>query len=197
MRPGKLLLGAAAAAAALALLAPGAPASLLHPAASPTVEYDRAAALAGRTYSWGGTCLQVPSYADFIKGAVDKDLAKRGWQMVNSGGSVTVFALGDIHSGDEIRQCLGRLDPSFVVPEWGTHGLGAGWKPGYGEPTINALGTGGGHLVITMYDGGTHQPLFRGVADEDLSGTEKQNDKALGGVLKQMFKKFPPRHAGK
>src|SRR6202046_5494965 len=43
------------------------------------------------TYSWGNVKTSDPFYVDRIKQAVDKQLQAKGWQLVTSGASVTIF----------------------------------------------------------------------------------------------------------
>ncbi len=156
-----------------------------------TIEYDHAAPLSRRTYSWGGVRLAVPKYGTAIQGAADKYLQARGWQLLPSGGSATVFATGDVQGIEELDQGYGQ--DNWGVGQWGPQGLGGGWNPTYGEATVNALATAESHLVLDIFDTNSHRLLFRGVTGEDLSGTEKKNVKGLTGRVKQMFKKFPPK----
>ncbi len=156
-----------------------------------TLEYDHTAPLAGRTYSWGGVRLAVPKYVPVIQGAVDKYLQARGWQLVPSGGSATVFATGDVQGIDELDQ--GYKEDGWGVGQWRAQGLGPGWAPTYGQATVNALATAESHLVVDIFDTGSHKLLFRGVTGEDLSNSEKKNAKNLSGQMKRMFKKFPPK----
>ena len=194
-----------------------------------TTEHDHTAQFSHRTYSWGDTRMPVAGYADTLRALVDKGLKARGWQLVPSGGSATVFALGDVANGPGLIAYYAR---SISVPDtpgtvstpapsgeatpnpapvsvtaapsqpiapgteewaqnWGPQGWGAGWKPGYGLQGYNALGTPGTHLVLDVFDTGSHQLLFRGVTDEDLSNSEKKNNKALEKSLKQILKGLP------
>ncbi len=166
-------------------------ASLLHPVQI-TTEYDHSAHLAGRTYSWGRVTMQVPGYQDVVKAAVDKNLRARGWQLVPTGGSATIFATGDISSEPQMTAFYSGPGAGWGQG-WGAQGWGPGWKPGYGEPTWNALSRAGNNLVIDIWDTSSRQLLFRGVMDDDLSGVEKKNTKGLEQSLKKMFKKFPPK----
>ncbi len=158
-----------------------------------TTEYDHSAPLARRTYSWGGVRMEMPQYAPTVRAAVDKDLQKRGWQLAVTGGSATVFAAGGIRGIGELEADSAKQNGGWAADQWGLQGLGPGWKPTYGEATINALGTAESHLVVDIFDTGSRRLLFRGVGPDRLSNTEKKNNKGLEESVKLMFKKFPPK----
>ncbi len=181
----------AALVSAAVLACPAAQASLLHPVPIET-EYDHSTHLAGRTYSWGSVTMQVTAYQDGVKAMIDKNLKARGWQLVPSGGSATIFATGDISSEAQMQAFYNGPGAGWGQG-WGAQGWGAGWKPGYGEPTWNALSRAGNNLIVDIFDSSSHQLLFRGVMEDDLSGVEKKDTKVLQKSLKKMFKKFPPK----
>ena len=179
--------------AAVLVAASVAPASLLHPI-QVTTEYDHSAPLGNRSYSWGRVTMQVPLYQSVVQAAIDKDLAARGWQLAPSGGSATLFANGDIRNMQQLESFYSGLDGDGGWGEgWGLHGWGAGWTPYYGVETANAMSTAEGHLVVDIFDSGSHRLLFRGVTGDDLSNTEKKNTEELDKGLKKMFSKFPPK----
>jgi hypothetical protein len=60
-------------------------------------DYDHGANFSSyHTYSWGTVKTSNPLNEDRVKAAVDKDLQAKGWQLVASGGSATVFANGNV-----------------------------------------------------------------------------------------------------
>ncbi len=162
----------------------------LHPS-TVTVESDRSAALARRSYSWGDVHLAVAQYDGTVRAAVDKILAAKGWQLVPSGGSATLFAVGDVRGEAQLVESYSKQGGGWGAGQWGWQGLGAGWKPQFGEATVNALATAESHLVVDVFDTASHKLLFRGVMVEDVSGTEKANIKGLQKKLKAMWKKLP------
>ena len=176
-----------------AMLTPSIPALAL-PFLTPRVitEYDHSAPLSHRTYSWSTVKLQVPEYEAQIRSLTDKYLQTRGWQLVPTGGSATVFALGDVREEATLTSFYAATGSGWTVP-WGPQGLGPSWKPLYGEDTFNALNKAQNNLVLDIFDTGGHQLLFRGVQEDDFSNTPKKNAKRLKSSLKQMFKKFPPK----
>ena len=155
-------------------------------------EYDHAAPLAGRTYSWGDLRLEVPLYTPVVRAAVDKDLAARGWQLVASGGSITIFGTGNVRSETQLEDFYKSTGAGWAQ-DWGARGWGPGWKPLYGEDTSSGMCSAASHLVIDMFDTGSHRLLFRGVMTSDFSRTQKKNTKNFDKNLKKMFNKFPPK----
>ena len=55
------------------------------------------------TYSWGRVQTDNQLWQPRIQQAVDKDLQQRGWQRVDSGGDVTVTAVGAVRNQQEYR----------------------------------------------------------------------------------------------
>jgi Domain of unknown function (DUF4136) len=55
------------------------------------------------TYAWGQVKAADPFYVDRIKQAVDKQLQAKGWQLVSSGASVTIFASDNLHNQKEVQ----------------------------------------------------------------------------------------------
>lgn len=155
-----------------------------------TVESDHAAALARRTYCWGDVHLLVAQYDSTVKAAVDKALAAKGWQLVAAGGSTTLFATGDVQGEAQLAEDYSKQGGGWGAGQWGWQGLGAGWKPQFGEATVNALATAESHLVLDIFDTSRHTLLFRGVMVEDVSGTEKANTKGLQKRLASILKKL-------
>jgi len=157
-----------------------------------TTEYDHSVQFSGRTYSWGDARMPVATYVEPMKALVDKNLKARGWQLVPAGGNATVFALGDTQDGPHLIAYYADHGGMWTQ-NWSLQGLGNGWKPGYGEPTFNALGTAETHLVVDIFDTGSHHLIFRGVVGQDLSNGEKKNIKKLASNLKQMLKQLPKK----
>ncbi len=158
-----------------------------------TTEYDHSAPLAGRTYSWGGLHMDVPEYEPAVHAATDKYLQARGWQLAPSGGSATIFVMGNVRGEPQLEKSYIEQGQGWGAGQWSPQGLGRGWAPTYGQATITALSTPESHLVFDIFDTSSHKLLFRGITVEDLSGTEKSNTKRIAQSIKLIFKKFPPR----
>ena len=170
--------------------------SLIFPPPAVTTEYDRSAPLVRRSYSWGNVQMAVSQYAGTVRVAVDQNLQKRGWQLVPSGGSITVYAHGDIRGEAQLLTVYGPSGAEAAghwEQPWTAQGLGSGWKPFYGEAVFNAINVPENNLVIDMFDTGSRRLLFRGVLQDELSAPEKQSTKTLTKTIKRMFSKFPPK----
>ena len=50
-----------------------------------------------------------------------------------------------------------------------------------------------GTLVVDVYEGSDHQLVFRGMANDTLSGKENKNSKKLEQAVAKIFKSFPGR----
>jgi hypothetical protein len=82
-------------------------------------DYDHQANFAQyHTYTWGNVKTSDPFYVDRIKQAVDKQLQAKGWQLVTSGASVTIFASDNLHNQKETQTMY--------------EGFGGGWGGGWG-----------------------------------------------------------------
>jgi hypothetical protein len=89
-------------------------------------DYDHGANFSSyHTYSWGTVKTSNPLNEDRVKAAVDKDLQAKGWQLVVSGGSATVFATGNVKNEQEAETMY--------------DGMGGGWGGGWGWGGWGAL----------------------------------------------------------
>lgn len=158
-----------------------------------TMEYDHAAPLVRRTYSWGGLHMDASQYEPAARAAIDRYLQARGWQPVPSGGAETVWGNGNIRNTRQLEGFYAQQGGGYGVLQWGLQGLGPGWAPSFGQATTSALATPENHFVLDIFDAGSRKLIFRGVTAEDLSGSDKQNRKRLAGSLKRMLKRFPPK----
>ena len=162
---------------------------LIHPI-QVTTEYDRNARSGPKTYSWGAATMAVPQYTAFVKEDVERDLQKRGWQPVATGGAVTLFLQGDVQGSAALEAYYQKLNAGWGEG-WGEHGWGLGWKPWYGEATTVALNVPGNNLVIDMFDSRSHRLIFRSVAQEELWTNEKTARRYLLDSTKKMLNKLP------
>jgi Domain of unknown function (DUF4136) len=148
------------------------------------------------TYSWGKVQTSDPFFVSRIKDAVDQQLKAKGWQLVPSGGSATVFASDNIHSHKEVQTFYDGLGGGWGRG-WGWDGWGwrGGWwgGPAMGESTSTTTNQSIGNLVIDIFDGSSRKLLWRGLASEDLSSNANKNTKSLDGDIDKMFKSFPPK----
>jgi hypothetical protein len=141
------------------------------------------------TYAWGEMKTANPFYADRIKQEVDKDLQGRGWQLVQSGADVTIFAVGSIHNQQELETYYNGFGGGWGGG-WGWRGWGPG---GWGDTTTTVTNQKVGMLVVDMFNGNSKELMWRGSSDEDISKNTDKNTKNLDKDIDKMFEKFPPK----
>ncbi len=161
-------------------------------AANVSTDYDHNANFRSyHTFSFYKIQTADPFYVDRIKDEVSKDLTQAGWQMVPSGGDVTISAIGGVHDKQEYNTFYNGLGGGG----WGWRGWG-GWGGGWGNTTTTVQEVPVGTLMIDMYDSNTHQLIWRGRATSDLSTKEDKNVKTLNKDIDKMLNGFPPRTKG-
>ncbi len=155
--------------------------------------YDHTApTVAGRTYSWGEIKLPLTQYASAVQAAIQKNLEKKGWQYVPTGGGATVFVLGDVQNAEQLTTYYNAFGHGWSAPPWGQQGLGEGWrKSDYGQTESVALGNPGSKTVIDIFETSSHRLLARGVAQNDYSATQKKNLKLLNNTLHRLLTQLP------
>jgi len=146
-------------------------------------DYDRNADFGQyKTYSWEKVKTKDPLYVDRIKNAVNAALAAKGWTQVDSGGDVSIVAVG-------ITQNQQTLNTYY-------DGFGGGWRwrgfAGMGEATTTTETYKVGTLVVDLFDTKTKELIWRGNASDTLSNNSDKNIKNLDKDVEKMFKQFPP-----
>ncbi len=155
------------------------------------------------TYSWGTVKVSDQLDANRIKRAVDDMLQKDGWQMVPSGGQVTLMATDNIHSekeaetyysnmGDGMGDGMGMGMGMGWGGGWGWDGWGGG-DGGFGDATTTTTTIQTAHMVIDLFDTKSKHLLWRGVSRGELSGKPEENRKRIYEDIDHMFKEFPPK----
>jgi hypothetical protein len=160
-------------------------------------DYDHQAPFSQyHTYSWGKVQTSNPFYASRIQQAVDSKLQSKGWQLVPSNGSVTIFATDNLHNQQETQTMYDSLGGGWGLG-WGWGGWGWGGLPMPGgfmeDSTTTTTDQPVGNLVIDVFDGTSKKLVWRGLATEDLSNNATRNTKMLNGDINDMFKNFPPK----
>lgn len=142
-------------------------------------DYDHHANFAQyHTYYWEKVKTTDPLWQNRIQEAVDKELQSKGWQRVDNGGDVAVTAVGSEHNEKEYQ--------TFY------DGMG-GWRwGGLGETTTQVENYPVGSLVLDFYDAHSKQLIWRGVAQQTLSGNPEKNEKKLDKAVDKMLDHFPP-----
>lgn len=137
------------------------------------------------TYSWSRVHTDNPLWEPRIQRAVDRELQSKGWRRLDSGGQVSISAVGAVHNQKEYT--------TFYS------GMG-GWRWGgfgQGQATTTVDNEKIGTLVVDLYDTGNKQLIWRGEARGTLSDNPQKNEKKLQKTVDKMFKKFPPEEGGK
>ena len=143
------------------------------------VDYDHHANFSQyKTYSWGKVETQNPLWDDRIKEAVDRELAKKGWTEVDSGGDVTVMAIGTARD----QPTLQTFYAGFPGWRWGGFGEATTWVEHY------ELGT----LILDMFDSRDKKLIWRGSASDTLPDKPEKAIKDLQKSVEKMLEHFPP-----
>ncbi|MBZ5665635.1 MAG: DUF4136 domain-containing protein [Acidobacteriia bacterium] len=136
-----------------------------------------------KTYSWKKVRVSNSLWEPRIKDAIDSQLAAKGWKQVDDGGDVVLLAIGTTRTER-------TLDTFY-------NGFGGGWRwrgaGGFGEATTTEHDYKEGTLVVDMFDAKSKQLIWRGDAEDMLSGNPDKNEKKLDKAVVKMFKKFPPQ----
>jgi hypothetical protein len=151
-----------------------------------STDYDHTANFSQyHTYSWHQVKTSNPLDVQRIKDAMDRDLSSKGWQMVPSGGNVSVAAVCATHNQQEYTSFYDGL---------GGFGWRRGWGGGgFGETTTTVQQIPVGTLVIDMYDTATKKLVWRGTVSETLSSKPEKNTQKLDKAVNKLFEKFPPK----
>jgi hypothetical protein len=138
------------------------------------------------SYSWGPVQTSNPLNVQRIKAAVDPDLQAKGWQLVPSGGDVTVTAVGSVHNQKEYQTFYDGL---------GGDGYYWGGFDGFGGSTIATTTVQKykvGTFVLDMYNAKTKHLVWRGTASGSLSNDPNNNLQRFQKNSESLFKTFPP-----
>lgn len=144
-------------------------------------DYDRSANFGQyKTYTWEKVQTQDPLWVDRIKNDVNASLTAKGWTQVDSGGDVSIVAVGITQD----QQTLNTLYDGF----------GWGWRRGGGfaNATTTTETYKVGTLVVDLFDAKTGNLIWRGSASDTVSDNSDKNIKNLDKGVQKMFKHFPP-----
>ena len=139
-----------------------------------------------KTYAWDEGTLANPLIKQFIVGAVDKELAAKGFQKVQSDPDILLTTLTATMS--DLTMTNPSWAPQLNSIQTGVPASGASW------PVTK------GTLVIDMSDAKTKNGIWRGVATHTLENgptgdrvrDAKQVEKPITKAVQKMFKQFPP-----
>lgn len=136
------------------------------------------------SYSWLKVQAGNSLWADRIQRDVNNELTAKGWTEAPSGGDASVAAIGAVQERESLN--------TFY------DGIGGGWFwGGFGNEAITTPQyTPVGSLTVDIFDSTTKKLIWRGTADNTLSGNAEKNEKKLADTVKDMFKHFPPEGRG-
>ncbi len=160
-------------------------------ASSPTVhtDYDRQARFDGyHSYSWGMTPdAASPLMRQRILAGVDARLQAKGLQKLESGGDLVVAA----HVSTAQKTTVDTMYTGTGMGGWGWRG---GWGGGMamGSSTTQVRQYDVGTLVVDLFDAGSKQALWRGIASGTVSSSPDKNAAAIDAGLDKMFASYPP-----
>jgi len=143
-------------------------------------DWDKSANFTGyRTYAWAtGTPAKNPLMGQRIVDGIDKQLAAKGYQQVESNANPDLIVL--YHASTSTQTQINTM---------GTGGWGWSWG-GTSTTTVNEIPTG--QLSVDIGDAKTKKLLWLGSASDTLSDKPEKNEKKIQKALDKMFKKFPP-----
>ena len=146
-----------------------------------------------KTYKWvelkGGDTID-PLMAKQITAAFEKNLAAKGQTKVE---------------GDNADQFIGyqaAVDKEKQMQTWDTGMYGAGWGPRYyggyyggGSSTTTTSTIYIGSVALDMYDAGTKNLVWRGIASKqiDTKANPEKRAKNLDKGSAKMLKNYPPK----
>jgi len=137
-----------------------------------------------RTYTWVYTAPPQgmnPLQYQRVRASIDRALQQRSFTQGSPGDFAVAFTLG---ARDRVEVSdFGPYGPGFRPWGWG-----GGWAR-----QVDVRNVTDGTLVIDMYDVRTRQPIWHGVATQQISGnvSQEQIDRAVDTMLAQ----FPPTPA--
>ncbi len=148
-----------------------------------------------RTFSFYKVQTSDPLYVRRIEDEVTADLTKAGMERVESGGDLAITAVGGVHNEQEYNTFYDGLGGAgWGWGGWG--GWGGRWGGGGGMQQTRVEQVPVGTLMLDMYDSKTHQLVWRGRSQSDLSNKSEKNTKTLDKDIDHMLNGFPPKAKG-
>ena len=155
------------------------------PSQTVNTDYDHKVSFSDfHSYSWGSVKTSNPLYVQRIKDAVDPDLRAKGWQLLPSGGDVTIAAVGSSQDRQMYQTYYSGL---------GGEGYYYGGFGDLGTSTTIVQTFKVGTLVLDMYDAKTKHLVWRSTAKADISNSPGNNPQRFDKAVDQMLKTFPPK----
>lgn len=158
-------------------------------ASGPTVKTDSdpsANFSSYRSYTWAAKPdAGSPLVQQRIVDGIDARLRAHGWTQMPEGGDVAIAA----HVATSQKQTLDTFYNGTAMGGWGWRG---GMAMGMGSSTTTVHTYDVGTLVVDMFDGKTHQAVWRGTASGTVPDSPEKVNAAVEAGLDKMFASFPP-----
>ena len=127
-----------------------------------------------------------------IHGAVDRELAARGYRKVDSNPDFLVA----YHVSLDRRQSVQTLNSYYGYgPGWG-YGYGASYRPGYwaGAPETYVYEYEEGTLIVDIVNPHNKELMWRGSATDEVNfkSTPEKDQAQIDNAVHEMLERFPP-----
>lgn len=145
------------------------------------VDYDHSADFTNyKTYSWIRVKVGDPLWVERVTRTIDAQLVAKGWTKVDAGGDTGITAFGST-----------REEPTLTT-FYDDLGGGWFWRGFGGIATTTVQETPVGTLVVDIFDKPKMRLIWRGLAQDALSGKPDKDEKKLEKIVTDMFRHFPP-----
>jgi len=138
-----------------------------------------------RTYAWKQEPpISSPLLKQRVVSAIDAELAAKGWRVAPEA-EADVVLVGNVAARDEASLSYFYEDSDWYGWNWNTRGPRGVERV---ELRTFRLGT----LVLDMFDAGSQQAIWRGVAQGTVPESEARKSRDAIKAVQQMFRNFPP-----
>ncbi|MBV8068804.1 MAG: DUF4136 domain-containing protein [Acidobacteriaceae bacterium] len=126
-----------------------------------------------------------------ITAALEEELAKKGFTKNETNPDTLVGYETAITQQMQLTTFSSSMGPGWGYgPRWG-YGWGGGFSSGTSTTTSSTIPKG--TLSISMYDPQQKQLIFRGVAQDTLTGKAEKDTKKIQKAVTKIFQKYPPK----
>ena len=126
---------------------------------------------------------------------LEQALNDRGYREVPQGGDLAVTAIGNVRDQQEYTTFYNGFGPGWGYGRWGGWYGWGGWG-GPAGATTRVYNVPVGTLAVDVYDGSTHQLIFRGTASDTISHNPDKNAVKSEKAVDKIIKKLPKSKVG-
>lgn len=128
-----------------------------------------------------------------ITTALEEELAKKGFKKDENNPDTLVGYQTAITHQTQLNTFSSQMGPGWAYgPRWG-YGWGGGFSSGTSTTTTSTIPVG--TLTVSMFDPQQKQLIFRGVAQDTLTGKAEKDTKKIQKGIAKIFQKYPPKSA--